>query len=312
MAISVQCGECFETIRVRDELAGKKVRCKSCGATIVVERPTSKKTARRDDDEEFDDTPVAESPTMTRRKANKKKTRGKLAAWWSSLDFADQETQVMLLTGVVTIPLCFLTLIAFLNSRGSLMLYGAGLYLGIPTAIAVGMYGTALQFNISFANAAFRWIICLGIGFVVTKVVDHFQLPRGITRGIGVLLYFSFQPTVTRAEFRKRFPLYNRCFAVSLIILFLPRDSRALRPRDARPAFDGRDRKLDSPSGTKKIADGWHDLTMGKVVGVDGESPRPARCSGGVSQAEHFTTSLPRRPRESSSLLAGFALRSQS
>jgi DNA-directed RNA polymerase subunit RPC12/RpoP len=36
MAISVQCGECLDTFRVRDELAGKKTRCGSCGGTILV------------------------------------------------------------------------------------------------------------------------------------------------------------------------------------------------------------------------------------------------------------------------------------
>lgn len=222
MPVSVQCGECFETFRVRDDMLGKRIRCKSCGGTILVERPTSKKAARRDDEDDSGEAPLFESSPGTRRRAARKKSHGKLAAWWSSLDFTNQETQAMLLTGAVTSLLVFLTLVAFLDSRASLLLYGAGLYIGLPAAIAVGMFGTALQFNISFLNAALRWIVCLGIGWGVFQIVDHFQLPRGISRGLGMALYFCFQPTMTHTEFRKRFPLYNRCFAISLIVLFLP------------------------------------------------------------------------------------------
>ena len=219
MPISVQCGECFETYRLRDDLLGKRIRCKSCGSVISVrrERPNA---AVEPEDEEAGDGVVEASHRSRRRSSLPKPSR--IGAWWASLDFHNQETQAMLLTGVMTALLCFLTLVAFLDSRASLWLYGAGLYLGLPAAIAVGIYGTALQFDIGFGNAALRWIVCLGIGFGVMMLVDHFQLPRGITRGIGMLLYFSFQPTMAYSDFRKRFPLYNRCFAISLIILFLP------------------------------------------------------------------------------------------
>lgn len=221
MPISVQCGECFETHRVRDDLLGKRIRCKSCGSPIAVKRESTRPSAL-EDDEDFEEESPPDSRSKSRRRSAKRKTQNPVAAWWSSLDFANQETQTMLLTGVVSSLLVLLTLVAFLDSRASLLLYGAGLYIGIPAAIAVGMFGTALQFNISFLNAAIRWGICLSIGFGVMKLVDHFQLPRGITRGVGMALYFSFQPTMNASEFRKRFPLYNRCFAISVIILLLP------------------------------------------------------------------------------------------
>lgn len=184
MAISVQCAECFETFSVRDELAGKKVRCKSCGGTILVERATSKKVAHREAEDEFDETPQIESSAVIPRRAakNKKKTRGKIAAWWSSLDFTNQETQTMLLTSAVTALLVFLTLVAFLDSRASLLLYRAGLYVGLPAVIVVGMFGTALEFDISFLNAALRWIVCLGIGWVVLQIEGSkrgVQKPKG-------------------------------------------------------------------------------------------------------------------------------------
>jgi hypothetical protein len=222
MPIPVQCGECFETYRVRDELIGKRVRCKSCGKPISVRRPSSETSALLDMEDESDEHRLPQPRPRSRRSSGKKNRGSKLADWWSSLDLANQETQAMLLTGAVTSLLVFLTLVAFLDSRASLLLYGAGLYIGLPSVIVVGMFGTALQFEISFFSAALRWIIGLSIGWVVMTIVDHFQLPRGITRSLGMGLYFYFQPTMTASDFRKRFPLYNRCFAISLMILFLP------------------------------------------------------------------------------------------
>lgn len=36
MTISVQCDECFQSYKVRDERAGQALKCKSCGAKIRV------------------------------------------------------------------------------------------------------------------------------------------------------------------------------------------------------------------------------------------------------------------------------------
>ena len=39
MAIETQCGQCGKRYRVKDELAGRRIKCKQCGAKIVVEDP---------------------------------------------------------------------------------------------------------------------------------------------------------------------------------------------------------------------------------------------------------------------------------
>lgn len=45
MSISVQCDECFESYRLKEELAGKVVKCKSCGGKIAVPKARSASSA---------------------------------------------------------------------------------------------------------------------------------------------------------------------------------------------------------------------------------------------------------------------------
>jgi hypothetical protein len=42
--LSAQCGECFMSYNVKPSLAGKRVRCKQCGATILVPHPQANST----------------------------------------------------------------------------------------------------------------------------------------------------------------------------------------------------------------------------------------------------------------------------
>lgn len=41
MTISLTCPDCFKDYRVRDEFAGKRVKCKACGSTIHITKPAS-------------------------------------------------------------------------------------------------------------------------------------------------------------------------------------------------------------------------------------------------------------------------------
>lgn len=63
MAISVQCPGCGRDYRVKDELAGKKIRCKDCETAIII--PTS------DEDDDFADEPPEELPTPAARPKKK-------------------------------------------------------------------------------------------------------------------------------------------------------------------------------------------------------------------------------------------------
>lgn len=89
MAIQVQCGACFETLRVRDELAGKTTRCKSCGEPIRVgkvgsDSPKPKKSkavqqAAEEDDEEL----ASELAPAPKKKGAKRTNRSSSQPIWS-------------------------------------------------------------------------------------------------------------------------------------------------------------------------------------------------------------------------------------
>jgi hypothetical protein len=67
MPISLSCPSCERKLTVKDELAGRKVKCPGCGASITVEGPEDdddkprKKPARDDVDDEEDERPVKKS-----------------------------------------------------------------------------------------------------------------------------------------------------------------------------------------------------------------------------------------------------------
>jgi len=79
MAITITCDECFQDFTVKDEAAGKKVKCKSCGAVVAV----PKKGRARDDDDDDDDEAPRPSRSASKRSAAKPraKSRGGMPVW---------------------------------------------------------------------------------------------------------------------------------------------------------------------------------------------------------------------------------------
>jgi DNA-directed RNA polymerase subunit RPC12/RpoP len=65
MAIKIECGDCGKTYTVKDEMEGKKIRCKDCSAVIVI-RSDSGDDWNEEVEEEF-------LPPV--RKSSKKKSR---------------------------------------------------------------------------------------------------------------------------------------------------------------------------------------------------------------------------------------------
>ena len=72
MTIEVQCDECFQSYKVRDERAGQTLKCKSCGSRMRVP----------DVDEELEDLNAhyGEPLTPTRKKKKPAKAKKKKAA----------------------------------------------------------------------------------------------------------------------------------------------------------------------------------------------------------------------------------------
>jgi hypothetical protein len=63
MAIRVTCRSCEHSIRVKDELAGGRIKCPECGKPVAVpdeeieERPRPGRSRERDEDEDFEERP---------------------------------------------------------------------------------------------------------------------------------------------------------------------------------------------------------------------------------------------------------------
>ena len=100
MAIKVECGDCGKTYNVKDEMDGKKIRCKECSAVIPV---------RAESEDEWDDTYEDELPPPVRKSPKQKAKRR------SSSDGMPSTVRISLICvgGIVAITL--LTLVGYVS-----------------------------------------------------------------------------------------------------------------------------------------------------------------------------------------------------
>ena len=78
MPIKTHCPNCCKEYRVKDELAGRKFRCKDCQGVVAVPKPASPSPPRKDpwDDLDLDaygDNPYVDEPIEAQRPKRKKK-----------------------------------------------------------------------------------------------------------------------------------------------------------------------------------------------------------------------------------------------
>jgi hypothetical protein len=71
MPIKVSCVDCGETFSVKDELAGKRVKCRVCGVPVRVSNEAS--ADADDDDDDDDELPVSRKVAKSKSSAGKKK-----------------------------------------------------------------------------------------------------------------------------------------------------------------------------------------------------------------------------------------------
>ncbi|MDB5390036.1 MAG: hypothetical protein JWM11_5682 [Planctomycetaceae bacterium] len=78
MTIQVRCAECFQEFRVKDELAGKKIRCKGCQAVMTVSE-AEEMDADSDDfgDDDGEEAPPIKSKRTQNQGGSKSKKTGK-------------------------------------------------------------------------------------------------------------------------------------------------------------------------------------------------------------------------------------------
>ena len=99
MSLSITCSNCQKNLKVKEELAGKKVRCPDCSGAISVpaksaaaeddfsddrDEAASPRRKRRvvQDEDEFEDMPVIKPRAKTsKKKSSQRKSNGKLWLW---------------------------------------------------------------------------------------------------------------------------------------------------------------------------------------------------------------------------------------
>lgn len=115
MGIKVSCPDCFQTYQFKSELAGKKTRCRACGAVIKIEQV---ELDELDDFEEDDYEPPVRRPSRSKRKS-----RAKSGHFWQSVlsdanlnQFSDFALRSSVGPLVIGCPIAFL--LAYLCSRG--------------------------------------------------------------------------------------------------------------------------------------------------------------------------------------------------
>ena len=89
MAIKIECGDCGKTYNVKDEMDGKKIRCKECSAVIVVRA-----------EDERGDTDEAEYEPPVQKSANKKKSRRRSSSGELPVPIIIAMTCLMMMVGM--------------------------------------------------------------------------------------------------------------------------------------------------------------------------------------------------------------------
>jgi ribosomal protein S27E len=173
MTIHVTCDSCFMNYQLKDELAGRKVRCKHCQSIIEVPR-VGKPTIEAEDDHWFDepDEP-ADAPAPVRRKKKGKKKR-----------LREREGSSGFRLGIVAvIGMAFVGLFVLMCLVG-IVWRPLWSVLGMGTAVVGG--GLALVGGIGILMAAFEEdTICgvmylvvpfYGLYYIVTRIAEVWKL----------------------------------------------------------------------------------------------------------------------------------------
>ena len=161
MAIKVECGDCGKNYSVKDELVGKKIRCKECSAVIPVRAQVDDDW---DEEEEEDFLPPV-------RKSTKKKARRR-----SSSDGMPPTVIIALicvglmialsLLSIVGLVVLFTKLISVPPQFVGMVLVGL-LQVGIQLAVLMGIiHGTASTRMISIVLAVLASLV---IGALLTR-----------------------------------------------------------------------------------------------------------------------------------------------
>ena len=135
MPIRAECQGCGQTYRVKDELVGRRIKCKQCGEKIPVVDPDTDDSVDEDGDDE--DEYGESAPALPSRKRVPKKKRKAAAA--QVPQFSTPKIAVMIMIAVLTMRLPVGAFWWFRSGAFVLILSLARLAVGC--ALVVGGYG---------------------------------------------------------------------------------------------------------------------------------------------------------------------------
>lgn len=194
MAISLGCEECGKEYRVKDELAGKRIKCKECEAVITI--PLSEVEEIEDDEEPL------EAPMRRPAKSSKGSKRGSRGGGQSGIGTlediftSDKSVWWKMLGAAVATPVLLVVVMKKAQKRG-----GPAFDLFSPTNLAL-LLGSTLVGAVLGAllttkdvvqrrmkagdSVAFPWVLMFGKGLISLLFV-WFPLVIGVTLAVTML-----------------------------------------------------------------------------------------------------------------------------
>ena len=177
MPIRTECEGCGQKYRVKDELVGRRIKCKQCGEKILVVDPDAYESVELDDEDEYGEP----APALPGRKRVPKKKRKAAAA--QVPQFSTPKIAVMIMIAVLAMRLPTSLFWGFRSGVFVLILTLARLAVG--GALAVGGYGlfqrTAWADRVVWTAAIAQIVVAIiGLGYSLA-FSSHWWVPR--TRG---------------------------------------------------------------------------------------------------------------------------------
>lgn len=136
MAITVVCPECGNSHKVKDEAAGKKLRCKGCEKVISIPKPAA--VSEADPWENLDENDGGEElPPVVRPPARSKKGTGKKS---SSRSGGGMPMAIMVSIGINYVQMAVMAItIVFCIISGNYKVGGGGIKLVVNATLAQGL-----------------------------------------------------------------------------------------------------------------------------------------------------------------------------
>jgi hypothetical protein len=198
MPIDVKCPSCGKGHKVKDEAAGKKLRCKGCEAVIPIPKKAAAETDA-DPWETLDENEGGEElPPVAREAPRSKKGSGKKSKLRSS---GGMPVAIMVSIGIdgIVVAIMGLSIIVYLFSRNFGGAAGAGIRFGIDINLIQGLLNR---------QSRTRWqsiiLDCVGLGGMLLCVgpitLISMQTPGSPARnflatdeGLGMVVVIGFQ-----------------------------------------------------------------------------------------------------------------------